>query len=552
MVEIHNIHNIINNRIKRWTINLRVRRIASQVNSHAHLNAEIKPVIFFNASTRLVGISLNAAFSQLTSWALRLQRVPVIHFVCQSGMSRCVLGTDRQDFSKAPPCRGCVAQSGALYSAAFVVPFTYQPDAQLSALLEGLMVDQLMDFEYSPQGWPDIINAEPAPTKLPVGQLVLPSIRWVLRRHHLQDDEPTRYLYRQYILSACRVAQEFSILLRRADPQAVVLFNGQFFPEATAKWVATQQGIRTITHEVGLQPFSAFFTTGEATAYPLDVPADFELSEAQNQRLDAYLSQRFQGQFSMAGVQFWPEIKRLDQDFLRKAQGYKQVVPVFTNVVFDTSQPHSNVLFPHMFAWLDMLLEIIRSHPETLFVIRAHPDEARPGKASQESVSQWIAQKNAESIPNLIFIDSNQPLSSYELIQRSKFVMVYNSTIGLEASIMGTAVLCAGRARYTQLPTVFFPTSIQDFRHLTETFLTAEGIHIPPEFKHNARRFLYYQLYRSSLPFNDFLHEDDIWKGFVRFRRFPWSKLTPGKSSSIQTISNGILEDGDFLLDADI
>jgi hypothetical protein len=552
MAEIHQIPNMLNNHIKRWMINRRVRQIASKVNSRTHPDAEVRPVIFFNASTRLVGISLNAAFSQLTSWAMRLQKVSVIHFVCKAGMSHCVLGTDRQDFSKPPPCRGCIAQSGALYSAAFAIPFTYQPDEHLSASLEGLTVANLMDFEYQPQGWIDPISAKTTSPTLPLGQLVLPSIRWVLRRHHLQDDEPTRYLYRQYILSAGCVAQEFSTLLHRANPQAVVLFNGQFFPEATAKWVATQQGIRTITHEVGLQPFSAFFTTGEATAYPLDVPNDFELSDSQNQRLDAYLSQRFHGQFSMAGVQFWPEIKGLEQDFLRKAKEYKQIVPVFTNVIFDTSQPHSNVLFPHMFAWLDTVLEIIRRHPETLFVIRAHPDEARPGKTSQESVSQWIAQSDADSIPNLVFIDSHQPLSSYELIQRSKFVMVYNSTIGLEASIMGAPVLCAGRARYTQLPTVFFPTSAQEFQKLAETYLTSEIIDIPSEYRHNARRFLYYQLYRSSLPFTDFLEEDTIWKGFVRLRKFSWNQLTPVQSPAIQTILNGILEGGNFLLAADI
>ena len=92
--------------------------------------------------------------------------------------------------------------------------------------------------------------------------------------------------------------------------------------------------------------------------------------------------------------------------------------------------------------------------------------------------------------------------------------MVYNSTIGLEASIMGVPVLCAGRARFTQLPTVFFPATPEEFRQHAEDFLAAAEISIPPEFKRNARRFLYYQLYRSSLPFTDFLQEDGIWPGF--------------------------------------
>jgi hypothetical protein len=550
MPSISQLVEIVQQRSNRTRVNLQINRFASKVNFHTHPNPDLNPIVFFNASTRLVGVSLNAAFAFLTSLALRLQKVPVIHFVCQAGMSRCVLGTDRNDFSKSPPCQACIAQSRWLYSSSLVIPFSYKSEEPLVDLLRGLSLDRLMEFEFQPPA--GVIHNVNDPSPLPLGHLVLPAIRWVLRRHTLLDDELTRSLYRKYILSANRVAQEFSALLDNTDPQAVILFNGQFFPEATARWVSMQRGIRTITHEVGLQPFSAYFTTGEATAYPLHVPDDFELTDDQNNRLDAYLSQRFHGEFSMAGVRFWSEMKGLDASFIKKAAPFKQVVPVFTNVIFDTSQPHSNVVFPHMFAWLDLVLDIIHNHPETLFVVRAHPDEARPGKASQESVNQWVTQNHAGTLTNLIFVDSDQPLSSYELIQRSKFVMVYNSTIGLEASILGVPVLCAGRARFTQLPTVFFPDTPQAFRQQAEDFLAAEKISIPPEFKRNARRFLYYQLYRSSLPFTDFLQDDGIWPGFVRLKKFQPQSLSPSASPTIKTILNGILESGDFLLTSDL
>lgn len=545
----------------RWKNNRQVSQLARQVNANSPLhelakrgssNLVPKPVAFFNASTRLTGISLNAAYSLLASLGLQMAGVPIVRFACQAGMSRCVLGTDHTDPSKAPPCRPCIAQSRSLYSDALVIPFSYKSDPSLADDVQGKSLDQLYEFEVQPPVWIGQSTSVSSPPPMPLGQLVLPSLRWVLRRHHLPDDEPTRFLYRQYILSASHVAHEFSAFLDKVDPQAVVLFNGQFFPEAVARWLCLQRGIRAITHEVGLQPFSAFFTTGEATAYPLQVPEGFELNDTQNRRLDDYLSQRFQGQFSMAGIRFWSEMKGLTEEFLHRAASFRQIVPVFTNVIFDTSQPHSNILFPQMFAWLDLVLEIVREHPETLFVLRAHPDETRPGKASLESVSQWVAQNHADVLPNLIFVEAAQNLSSYDLIQRSKFVMVYNSTIGLEASILGIPVLCAGRARYTQLPTVFFPASPQEYRQLLNTFLAASEISIPPEFRYNARRFLYFQLFRSSLPFSDFLEEDGIWPGFVKLKKFLPQSLTPITSPAIRAILNGILENGDLLLDADI
>jgi len=411
--------------------------------------------------------------------------------------------------------------------------FTYHEEPALVWVLENAKLSKLMDFQW--QG-------------MPLGPLCLPGLRWILRRHNLEDDEGTRYLLREYILSAWNVAREFSRFLDEIRPRAVVVFNGQFFPEAVARYVAQKRGLRVITHEVGLQPASAFFTDGEATAYPIHIPEDFELNEQQNARLDAYLEKRFQGQFSMAGIKFWPEMKGLDRAFLDKAAGFKQIVPIFTNVIFDTSQPHANTVFKDMFAWLDSMLPIIRGHPETLFVIRAHPDELRVRKASRETVAAWVEASRANQDPNVVFVGPKESLSSYELITKSKFVMVYNSTIGLEASIMGMPVLCAGKARFTQYPTVFFPQTVEGQRKALAEFLNVEWIQVPAEFKRNARRFLYYQLFRTSLPFGDFL-TPSVRTTQTRLKSFDLDALSPAKSPAIKAIINGLLEGGDFLLE---
>ncbi len=238
----------------------------------------------------------------------------------------------------------------------------------------------------------------------------------------------------------------------------------------------------------------------------------------------------------MAGIRFWSEMSGLNEEFLHLAERYKQIVPIFTNVIFDTSQPHSNIIFPHMFAWLDMVLSIVREHPDTLFVLRAHPDENRPGKASLESVSQWVDQKHADTLPNLIFIDSDQALSSYELIQRSKFVMVYNSTIGLEASILGHPVISAGRARYTQLPTVFFPSTLRNISTGQFHSLLQRRYPFHLNIKLNARRFLYYQLFRSSLPFSGFPTRRRYLAGLCQLKKFRSQSAFPSSSPAMRAI----------------
>ena len=531
-------------RIKRGLVrrlnNLKIARMAQLVarNSPTPSGA---PVVFFKASTGIDDLSWNSGFHLLTSWAFRLQGIPVVYFSCDSGMSHCVLGTNRDNPHKEMPCKSCVMQSRSLYtgvktfnvqrSTSSVNWFNYQRNTQLATSISNLSIPDLMAFEWE---------------TIPLGALCLPGLRWVLRIHHLNDDESTRYLLREYILSAWNVAQKFSKLLDETNPRAVIVFNGQFFPEATARYMAQKRGIRVITHEVGFQPATAFFTEGEATASPIPLPESFEMSAEQNAKLDAYLAKRFQGDFTMAGIKFWADMQGLDESFLKKAASFKQIVPIFTNVIFDTSQPHANTVFEDMFDWLDLALEEIRSHPETLFVIRAHPDETRVRKASRETVAGWVEARRVTDLPNVVFVSPQETLSSYELILKSKFVMVYNSTIGLEASIMGAAVLCAGKARFTQYPTVFFPQTIEDVRRKMKEFLTVEKIDVPLEFKRNARRFLYYQLFRTSLPFGEFL-EPSVRTTQTRLKSFALKELVEAESA--QVIKKGVLEGGDFLLE---
>ena len=520
----------------RLGVNREIKQMAKAVAKASPEPDDRRIVVSFNASTRIAGLSLNAAFAMLVGWSLRLQGARVANFVCQRGMTRCVLGTDNDDVRKFPPCQKCLIQSAAIYDRSDLVWMGFYPSPELVKDIHDADLSTMRDFVYE---------------EIPLGELCLPSMRWILRRHHLQDDDDTRILYRHYILSAYKVAKQFERLITEAPPRSVMVFNGMQYPEATARWVARKQGIPVFSHEVGLRPFSAFFTEGDATAYPVDIPDDFQLSDVQNEKLDDYLSKRFKGDFSMAGVNFWPEMKGLDEDIVKKMADFKQIVPIFTNVIFDTSQPHANVIFPHMFAWLDEVLETAEAHPETLFVIRAHPDESREGKASRESVAEWVQERKADERPNIVFVGPDAYFSSYEMIQKAKFVMIYNSTIGMEASIMGAPVLCAGKARFTQLDTVFFPESQDDYLATLEDFLAAEEVNAPGTHRLNARRFLYYQLYRTSLPFDQFLEPDGIWPGFVRLKEFSWQDLLPENSSTMRVISDGLLKGKDFLLPED-
>ncbi len=456
-----------------------------------------------------------------------------MYFVCNSGIERCILGSNRDDFTQTPPCALCTRQSRQIFNGTPLTWLEPGKDQNLKALIQHFSLVDLITFKF--QG-------------VPLGFWAVNSLRWVLRRHNLSDDELTHNFMRSFILSGWNVYQQFLVMIEKHNPQAVVVFNGMFFPEAAVRQACLNRGVKVITHEVGIQPLTAFFTDGEATAYPLDIPEEFELTPSMNSRLDDYLQRRFQGDFTMAGIKFWPEIEPLNETLKAKMSAFKKIVPVFSNVIFDTSQVHANTIFPDMFAWLEEVRKVVLTHPDTLFILRAHPDEGREGKESRESVAQWVEGNSLQKLSNIVFIDTDERVSSYELIHRAHFVMVYNSTIGLEATLLGRLVLTAAKSRYTQLPTTLYPISQTQYLQKLDDLLASDTLVVPLEYTRNARRFLYKQLFMSSLSFEKFLEPDKFWKGYVTLKPTKMVDLLPEHSEILSTINDAILQNKPFEL----
>jgi hypothetical protein len=144
------------------------------------------------------------------------------------------------------------------------------------------------------------------------------------------------------------------------------------------------------------------------------------------------------------------------------------------------------------------------------------------------------------------FFGPSDYVSSYDLIGRAKLVLVYNSSIGLEASILGAPVLCAGRARYTQAPTVFFPATREAYMEELHRMLQSDEIRVSPEFASNARRFLSYELYQASLDLSEFLLPYPEISGMAMFSGFAPTRLA--ENPGLQAICDGILHGTPFFL----
>lgn len=509
----------------------RIRAVEQYVQEHEKGRPEESPpILFLIASSHVGHFGLGAGSGLLASWAVRLAGAPVVYHVCKRGLSQCVLGSNRQRVFSAPPCDACVSLRNLVYPKSHTLDFAPgSPNDGLRPQLAELSWEELTAYRHGP---------------LDLGALCLPSLRWIQRRYFLEPDDFTRRMLIEYMVSSSFLADEIKAVLERLRPRALVLFNGTHFPEAVAHRVAALNGVRAVTYETGFGNAAAFFSHGISTEYAIQIPTTFEMGARENEQLDAFLAQRFKGNFNMSGRRIWSGMRGIPDDLQGKIRNHRQVMSIFTNVTWDTSQAYANGAFRDMFDWVDATLSLTSQRPETLFIVRAHPDELRKG-AANEPVGGWLEARGHLRRPNVVLVPPDVLISSYELIGLSKLVAVYNSTVGLEAAVMGAYVLAGGRARYRDADVCREPASRILYEAAVQELLDATGpLTPPPNWRENARRYFYFTVHKASLDLSRFL--EPVHEPHFTLRSFAGNELTSERSPEMRLIANGILHGSPF------
>ena len=282
-----------------------------------------------------------------------------------------------------------------------------------------------------------------------INDLITPSKKWILRES--KNKKTAEKLENKLVEASFRWIDFLNNLDEDKLPKIAFIFNGYSFPEVIIKNHLENKGINTFTYESGFIENSIFVTK----AYAPELFFDYKnrsLNSKEKTMLKSYIDRRRVGNFDRAGTNFWSEITELNDDYLSFFSNFENIITIFLNVPFDTSQKSSNKLFKNIYDWVDFLKLIVENNKKTLFIFRSHPDENRPDKASNSSLSDYIINLFKNSDENILIIDAKSSISSYELIENSSLVLTYNSSISLEAFYLKTNVVNAGYAHFTRIP----------------------------------------------------------------------------------------------------
>jgi hypothetical protein len=314
--------------------------------------------------------------------------------------------------------------------------------------------------------------------------------------------------------------------------------------------LAQQKGISTVTYERGFIKDSLRFAHNSAACrFEIDElwkeTAEQSLTPVQSARLDEYLLKWRKGKLGL--INYWPEVTDERNEILSSLglDSERPVVTMYTNILWDTSIQERDIAFDGMFDWVLGVIRFFSTHDDVQLVIRVHPAEVRlQGRETVERVIDRVLEIDRELPENIILVPPESPISSYTLVGMSRCVLVYSSTMGMEAALLGARVIVAGQTHYRGKGFTDDPSSQDEYFEILSHALEVD---IDLSYRVElARRYAHSFFARSMLPFG-LVSEPVVHQPQYEFDAL--SDLLPGKDEILDRICGGILKQSSFYLD---
>lgn len=336
-------------------------------------------------------------------------------------------------------------------------------------------------------------------------------------------------------------------ILDRERPHAILTSHGVYLLWGIIKRVAQQRGIPVTIWGNGWRTDTLRFSSDNWYESAITEPAEtwegLELGSERRQRLDEYLSHRWDGQrdrrvfFCGQGDTSNLTLSDLGLDPVKPTLG------IFPNVAWDADIAFKNVVFKDIFDWLLKTVEFFVSNPQFQVIVRSHPGEAI--SFTSQRIYDLIMGYFRNLPKNVVVIRAEDKVNSYGLSGLLKAAAVYGSQFGLELACRGAPVIIASECFYkgkgftldTKTPEEYFELlgRLDRIQPLKDSAIS------------RARTYAYHYYFRRLVPFPYLVSWD--WHNLKEIALKSLDELVPGRDKCLDLIVDGILENKAILLD---
>ncbi len=261
------------------------------------------------------------------------------------------------------------------------------------------------------------------------------------------DISPARHgrMLRRFVEASILVYDKVRDLINEFQPSEVLFFNGRFATTRAVMRAAESLGVAWRIHERGRDKDHYWITA--CTPHDVDriqdqmlqrwTPAEEAIAR------DFFESRRSRVERSWHSFTTRQTVGRLPEEM--NAPG--DWVTFFTSSedeLLSIGDSMVNKDYPSQLGAIRAVADAVQSMAGTRLCVRVHPHIALKGRSDRR---KWASLE----LPGALVLGPEDPTDSYALIERSKVVCSYGSTVGIEATYWGRPSLLFSRSYYDRL-----------------------------------------------------------------------------------------------------
>ena len=368
-------------------------------------------------------------------------------------------------------------------------------------------------------------------------------------RGELEASDDDQTILKRYFFSALKTYFISKNLFEKKRYEILLLNHGIYVPQGIISEVAKMKGLNVSTWFTAYKNKSFLFSHKETyhkslLKEPNEEWESLNLDREDQEELDNYISSR------KHGTNDWVYFHNKKPEFNFNLKNYivskeNTFVSLFSNVVWDAQLFFDQNIFDNMVQWIIETINYFQKINKIL-VIRAHPAEISGTLPSKQKIYEEIKKHYGKLPDNIVFIGPENPLSSYSIIEKSEFCIVYGSTIGTEIAAMGKNVLVGGEAWIKNKNISYDPiTKKEYFKFISELLIDPK---MNDESYNRARKYAYHFFFRRMIPVELIDVNKEKSDDFIITQK-SIEKIFPGKNSDkgIETICESIINNKSFI-----
>lgn len=253
----------------------------------------------------------------------------------------------------------------------------------------------------------------------------------------------------------------FDRLFRQQKPSAAIVWN--FFPPFNCARAALRQiRVPTFTTDKGLLGKTTFLDREgmNGTSYFADPATWYKTLASLQGRLNRESAEHYLRSYQNALASGWEQPDYESPEQLRKrlgVDGTRRIIFVPTQVLADSNMLMHQGRFHDNSSFVRTLIQTLQNRTDIFFLVKKHPKEPLP----QNEMHEVLAGKGVWT----------ENLHTFSAIEASSVVMTLNSTVGLEAALLGKPVATFAPSLYARKGFTYDIDRLEDLPALTDLLL---------------------------------------------------------------------------------